>query len=320
MRKILCVLFIFLLEIQLFAQVEPVQNNNGVLADFNVKTISSFYYPTVDTSNIKGQLLLKKEFDKDGKITNKYLLSLWEAVSYSYLTTYIYNDTDQLVEELQIQTILNLEERDDVFIQSFGSLPLNKKITYGYTDDGLPAQKEIFTFNSEHLSDTTQPSQKIVYAYESGLLRSEKSSSANTVMFNYNYTIDYEYDQQENLIKETKTYGSKMNLKRTTDFVYDSAGQVSEEVIIDKGVPRNNAHFKYEYDKEGLVKTKLVFDPEVNEFTLLESYQHDAHGNQILGEKSIEFTYYENGLIYSEQWKDEISDKVFYFVTNYSFY
>lgn len=305
---------------QLFAQVEPIQNNKDVLPDLNLKTISSFYYPSMDTSNTKGQLLLKKEFEKDGKITHKFLLSLWDAVSYSYVTTYLYDDKDQLIEELQIQTILNLGERDDVFIQSFGSLPLNKKITYGYSDDGLLSQKEIFTFNSDHLADTTQPSQKIVYAYESGLLRSEKSSSANTVMFNFNYTIEYEYDQQENLIKETKTYGSKMNLKRTTDFVYDSAGQVSEEVIIDKGVPRNNAHYKYEYDKKGLVKTKLVFDPEANEFTILDIYQYDTHGNQILGEKSIEFTYYENGLIHSEQWKDEISDEVFYFVTNYSFY
>jgi len=187
-----------------------VQNRDGELMGLNVKTISSYYYSTLDTVGTDAKLILKKEFGTKGKINKKYMLSLWEAVSYSNSTTFKYNEKEQLIEETTIQTILNLEKRDLDYINSFGDTPLHEKIRYGYNQDGKIILKEIFTFSTNALSESTGPSQKIIYEYDSELLRLEKSSSSNTRVFNQNFMIEYEYDDQNKLIKKSKTYGSEM--------------------------------------------------------------------------------------------------------------
>ncbi|MCK5370117.1 MAG: hypothetical protein KAQ62_16260, partial [Cyclobacteriaceae bacterium] len=86
MRKIIYFVFIFWMDIHLFAQIEPVQNRDGELMGLNVKTISAYYYSTIDTVGTNAKLILNKEFGPNGKINKKYVLSIWEAVSYSNST------------------------------------------------------------------------------------------------------------------------------------------------------------------------------------------------------------------------------------------
>lgn len=320
MRKSLFVVYIFLANIHLFAQIGPVQNRADELVSARVKSVYSYYYSTTDTLGADATLILKKEYDTDGKITNKIILSLWGAVSYSISTTFKYNEIGQPIEESKFQVILNLENRDLDYIQSFGDTPLNEKIRYAYNQDEKLLKKEIFTFSTDELSDSIGPSQKIIYEYDSGLLRLKKSSSPNTRVFNQNFMIEYEYDERKNLIKTVKTYGSEMDIFRITEFTYNLENRLIEEKISDTGVPRNRGQFKYEYNETGGLKNKLVFDEEVNDFVIEISYKYDQYGNKISGEKKVEFTYYENGLIRSELWKDKITDQIFFFISKYEFY
>lgn len=320
MKKLVYVVFIFCSDVNLFAQIEPVQNNDTLISELNVKAISSFYYASNDTAMAEATLVFKKEFDPHGKVTKKYILSLWEAVSYENSTAFRYNEKDHLIEESRVQRILNLEERDQEYIDSFGDTPLNEIIRYAYNRDGELVKKEIYTFSTDELSPSAEPSQKILYEYDSGMLKSELSSSPNSRVFNKNFTINYEYDDQKNLIKKILTYGTDMDKKRNSEFTYNLDNQIIEEKVSDSGIPRNNAHFKYEYNESGLLKSKLFFEKEEEDFVVNISYEYDQHGNQIFGEREVEFMYFENGLIRSELWKDEVNDQIFFFVSKYEFY
>ncbi len=311
--------FILLSENPLYAQLVPIQNNIGELKSQKVKSLSVFYYSSKDTTGVNSKLILKKKFDKDGKITNKYILSLWEGVSYSINSTYNY-DGENLIEELHRQTVLNLEKRDEEYINSFGDTPLNEKIKYTYNQDEQLMEKDIFSFVTDEISDTTTASQSIIYQYDSGFVVKEISSSLNNRIFNKNFTNEYNYDLQGNLVKTTKVYGTEMNMKRTSFYIFDSENRMIEEKVIDQVIPRNNIHIRYNYDDAGNLKNKLTIDEELNDFVVDITFEYDSHGNKISGEKDIEFTYYSNGLINSEYWLDPISDLEFYFVSHYQYY
>ncbi len=316
MKQISWILYAFLYSSALFAQVEPTQNNDAFLHEHKVKTVSTTY----TDSDGKEHLILKKEYSPDGKLTQKYLLSLWEAVSYSNTTTFQYNEKEQLVETINLQTILNLNERDDEFISSFGAKPLNEKYIYTYNEDGQLSQRTTYNYNTDKLPNDAKPNQTVEYTYDSDLLQSEKIISPQSGIFSKNQTTIYTYDNNKNLIQKVVTYGKDMDLERTTKFVYDAENRVSEEKIKDTSIPRNNNHFKYIYDSLGHLSQKLVFDAVEEGFVELASYEYDDHGQQISGDRETEFTYYENGLIRSEKWKDEISDEIFVFTTQYDFY
>jgi hypothetical protein len=320
MKYLVVVIFFLGAGFNLFAQIEPVQNSDTMLRELKVKSISSFHYTSKDTTKATGRLVFKKEFDRHGKVTKKYVLSLWEAVSYDNSTDFRYNEKEQLIEESKIQSIQNLENRDQEYINSFGDTPLHEKITYGYNLVDELVSKDIYTFSTDELSESALPVQKIIYEYDSALLSFEKSSSTNTRVFNQNYTIDYAYDDQGNLIKKILTYGSEMDKKRISTLTYSIDNRLVEERVEDSGIPRNNIHTKYEYNESGLLKSKLGFDVEEEDFVVDIGYEYDSHGNRISGEKEVEFTYYENGLIRSELWKDETNDQVFFFVSKYEFY
>lgn len=311
--------FILLSENLLFAQLVPVQNSINELKSQKVKSISVFYFSSKDTTGINSKLILKKDFDKNGKIVNKYILSLWEGVSYSINSTYNY-DGEKLVEEFHRQTVLNLEKRDEEYINSFGDTPLNEKIIYAYDREGQLIKKDIFSFVTDDISDTTAASQSIIFQYDSGFVVKEISSSLNDRVFNKNFTNEYNYDLHGNLVKITKAYGPKMNMKRISFYIFDIENRMIEEKVIDQVIPRNNIHIRYQYNDAGKLKNKLIIDEELNDFVVDVTFEYDSHGNRISGEKDIEFTYYSNGLINSEYWLDPISDLEFYFISHYQYY
>lgn len=320
MKKLLFFIFTIWPGLFLFAQIEPVQNNADELKILRVKTVSAYYYNSVDTIGKSEKLILKNEFDHRGKIIKKTVLSFWEAVAYSNSTTYTYDEKEQLIEESKVQTILNLDERDQEYIDSYGDTPLNEKIRYAYNPDGNLIQKEIFAFSTDELSSSSEPIQKITYEYDAELLRFEKSSSPQSRVFNQNFIVEYEYDTMNYVTRTTKTYGYEMDKKQITEYIYNQENRLAEEKIMDTGIPRNNIHLRYDYNEAGLLQHKLIFDEEENDFVIEISYKYDHYGNKISGEKEVNFTYCENGLIQSELWKDDINDQVFYFVSKYEFY
>jgi hypothetical protein len=320
MRKLLFVIFTVWPGFVLLAQIEPVQNNPEEIKKLGVKMVSVYYYESVDTVGKEPKLALKKEFDAEGKILKKFTTSFWDVVSYSNSTTFKYDKRQQLVEETKLQTILVLENKDQEYIDSFGDAPLNENIQYTYNSYGELIKKEIFIFRTNELSASTEPSQKITYEYDSGLLRLKKSSSPQSRVFNQNFNVEYEYDTIGNLIRTTRTYGLEMDNKQIAEYSYNQKNQLVEEKILDTGIPRNNIHLRYEYDEAGFLQNKLIFDADENEFVSEVSFQYDLHGNKISGEKEVKFTYDENGLIKSELWIDDIKDQVFYFVSTYEFY
>jgi len=319
MKKFFLFNIIFWSAIHLFAQIEPVQSNDRELKALKVNRVSTYYFSSLDTANHDGQLILKKEFDDLGKITKKYVLSLWEAVSYSNTTTFSYDNNDQLIETTTIQTILNLNERDDEYITAYGDTPLHETMRFVYNSDGQLVKKEMFTFSTTELPKNAIPSQTILYGYEDYRLVLEESTSPNKGIFNQTYTVDYVYNEKGILSKKTMQYGAELKNKRITEYWYNESDQLAEEKITDSGVPRNNGHFKYEYDQNGLVKNKWIFDALTADFVVDFSYTYDSKGNMTSGERDVVFEYNENGLILTELWRDAISDQVFYFVTNYTY-
>ncbi len=320
MRKIIYFILITWPYIDLFAQIEPIQSSDEKLKALSVKTVSTYHYSIADASTTNRKLVLKKEISQDGRLMKKYLLSLWDDVSYSHTSTFQYNENGQLVEELKIQKILNLFKRDEDYIQSFGDKPLNEKILYFYNNQGKLSEKLLYTFTGLNLPDSVGPNQTIIYKYENDHLLSEKSTSPESRIFNHNYAISYKYDSLGNIAKRTRSYGKDLKMVRTTSFKYNSENRIEEEKTIDLSAPHNNYHYKYEYDSAGHLINKYAFSEEEEIFELEISYKYDDHGNQISGIRSIEFEYYENGLIKTESWVAEKTDERIHFITEYEFY
>jgi hypothetical protein len=301
------------------AQIEPVQNSEQDLHSLRVKTISSYFF--TNNSPASGELLiLNEEYDSEGKMLKKYQLYLWDAVSYSYTTTFIYNEKGLLMETLKIQEILNLYKRDDDYIRSFGDKPLNEKIMYYYNDRDQLSKKDIFIFNSESPDKALSPSQSINYEYENNLLVAEESVSSDEKIFNRNYVLKYQYDSLGNLKSKSMAYGKELELKRMTSFIYDDRYRIIEEKITDVSVPHNNARYKYEYNDNGLLIQKYIFNEEEDIFELDKTYTYDENGNIISGDRETSFEYYKNGLIKSESWTNPVTDEIMTFRTTYEYY
>jgi len=318
MTKATIFTLIFLLGgLSIFAQIIPIQSPDEKIHSLGVKALSTYYKSLDEDSD---QLIFSKEFDTMGKPKIKFQLSLWDAVSYSHSTSYSYNNDGLLEKEQKIQEILNLFDRDNDYIQMFGAEPLNEKIVYYYNKEGLLSKKALFTFGKKEHDKNASPDQSIDYQYENGLLISEESTSIDEKFFNQNYFINYSYDSAENIIQKSMAYGKEKDLQRSSLFKYDAENRLLEEQIIDTSIPHNSIHIRYEYNDEGKISNKYVFDNIEQEFELETTYKYDKLGNAISGDRDVKFEYYQNGLIKSETWTDPTSDKLISFMTTYEFF
>ncbi len=320
MKQFFLLLFCSLITHGITAQIIPAQSDSVLLKQNKVKSLTVYFIQPDDKGESKEYLLLKKEFDPHGKLMKKYMLYLWDAVSYSYTTTYKYNSKNQLIEELRFQEILNLFDRDEHFIQSFGEEPLNEKILYSYDDQGRLAEKIIYTFSSETFPDGIEPIQIIKYEYDNGALVSEISKSPDDCPCNKNFEIHYTYDSLGQLTAKTKLYGDELKLMETTRYTYDDNRKILEEIITDTDLPHHNAHFRYTYDSTGRLTERYLYSAEEEDFVLESVYRYDKNDNPIPGNRDSELKYYDNGLIKEESWMDNKTQQKFTFRTVYEFY
>ena len=320
MKQILFLLILFLSSQGLLAQIIPAQSNSVLLVKNKVKTLSVYYTQQNKDGDDREFLILKKEFDAHGKLIKKYMLYLWDAVSYSYTSYYTYDQNGRLTEELRIQEILNLFERDEHYIKSFGKDPLNEKITYTYDEQGNLTEKKIYVFNTPLLEENSLPRQTIRYEYDNGKLLREISASAVDCPCNKNYEIQYSYDSLGRLTDKLKLYGDDFNLKQNTHYVYDEEGRLLEEIITDSDLPHNNAHYRYVYDSTGRKAGRYIYSAEDEAFVLEQTYRYDKYGNPIPGNRNSVLTYLDNGLIGEETWVDDKTLRKNVFRTEYEFY
>ncbi len=317
MKPISCIFLFSLMYLTGFSQLTPVRNTNKFIVANKVKSASSVFH---DASSGKNHLIQKLDYSQNGWLLTEYVLSIWDVVSYSHTTTYQYDSAGNVLDILKIQEILNMFQRDQEYIESFGNLPVNEKIVFTYNNQRLLIKKEIFVFYSEILPPGSTPNQTITYTYENGLLTLEESASSETRIFNNNYNIQYAYDSAGNLTRNIRTYGKEKPLTRETRFVYDVGGVLNEKIIIDAAAPHNNVHEKYEYDSAGNLLNLYLFSPEEKIFELETTYTYDAYGHRISGDRDVTFEYLENGLIKSESWLDPKTDQLITFSTSYEYY
>jgi hypothetical protein len=292
-------------------------NPAGELQSHKVKSLSTYYTSPVDNEE---RLIFKKDFNTKGKVINVYQLSLWEAVSYSYTTTYQYNDLGQLITKSKVQKFLNLFDRDEDYLHFFGDKPLNEQQLYHYNEQGDIRKKLIFTFGEEKPDQQAQPSQSIYYEYEQNKLISEESSSSDDKFFNRNYLIKYTYDSVDNLIQKSMDYGKELELHRNFIYKYNIENQLIEEQVIDFSIPHNNIHLRYEYNEDGRKSKKLIYNEEEKVFEEETIYEYDEKGNVISGDREVKYEYHSNGLIKSESWTDPTSSEQIILTTQYDYY
>lgn len=312
--------FLICLSIQLSvqAQIIPETNSHDEYRQHNVRLLRTVYEPGGNSIIDDKQIIFEKEFDKDGKLVRMYQLFLWEAVSYSYTTTYDYSDESQLIEEERIQNILNLTERDEDYVRIFGNKPLNQRYFYYYDEAGQLSRKDIFNYGDE-FSDSAF-SQSVIYQYENSQKIKEQSSSPDEKVFNRNYQIMYQYDSAGNLINKTRAFGEDLALRRATTYMYNNERELLEERTIDDAFPHNNSHFKYTYNAKGKLHKKFVFEAELEDFELLTTYEYDAQGRAIRGDRNVQFEYDEKGLIISESWTEPISEETITLKTSFEYF
>jgi hypothetical protein len=314
------IIFFVLLSIsakEAYCQLFPQANSDSLISSLEVKSISSYY---TDGETGKNHLVQKREYNQHGELLNQFQLFLWDVISYSYSTDYTYDENGNKTEELRIQEILDLYPKDSEYIETFGNAPVNDKTILSYDQDGQLIKKEIFVFHTSQASDTISAKRIITYEYEDGRLVEEVSTSPETRIFNYNYSIHYDYDSAGNLIGQERTLGKEKPMKRQTIYKYDSLGLLIEKRVVDSAVPHNNLHEKYEYNEKGQRSKRLEYSDEDKEFIVEDTYRYDDHGNQISGDRDVTFEYYDNGLIKSESWKDPKTKQEITFVSEYQFY
>ena len=316
--KKLPIIIVFAITIRpCFAQVLPVTSSNADLVKNHVKSLSVFYQ-LPDSG--KSMLVYKESFDESGNALDKYILSIWNDVSHSRTITFKYNQKDKVEEEVLTDKILDLFPRDQDYIMEFGDKPLYQKTAYAYDSAGILTSKNIFVSGTLDIGPDVSPTQVVTYEWKNGLLISEQSDSPDNNAFSRIYLIMNQYDQSGRLIVKSMTDSKETKAFKTTSYQYDSLGRVEEEIIEDPTMPRNDAHYKYTYDSAGQLIGKYKYSAIIDGFEEINTYAYDDHGNMISGEREVTFTYYENGLIKSERWTDDITDVEILFSTAYEYY
>lgn len=320
MKYIIAFVTLIVLAEPSIGQVEPKLNDEKLLKALRIKSLRTFYYDHEDTTKSTRRLLFGKDYDIKGNLISKYLLSLWDVVSYDHTTTYSYDKNNNLIEKVVIQKILNLGVRDANFIKDMGDEPINEKFTYYYSDNNQLLKMESFSFGREGFNENQKPNNIVTYEYSKGLLLKEISTTPNGAVIYQNYIATYEYNGSNQKVKETKVFTTASNKpERTTKWLYNDKGLMIEQIVEDKSIPFNNKRIRYEYDDRGRIARELQFSIENSKWENSKVYRYDKAGNEIFGDEETTFDYYSNGLVRRELWKSKDSDETVNFITFYRF-
>jgi len=162
MKKSLVIVFFAFMLKPCCAQVLPVTSPPDELHKNHIKSINIFYQLP---ESGKSELIYQKTFDESGHCMKEYLLSLWNEVTHSLVTTYQYNEDGKITEEMQSDQIREFFPRDRDYILEFGDKPLFQKTSYEYDSAGLLAVKRIFVAPSSDFGPDVQPAQVITYEW-----------------------------------------------------------------------------------------------------------------------------------------------------------
>lgn len=304
-----------------FGQIGPKENFEQVLKNKNLKSLKTMYYRSVDTTQLEGRLLLKKEFNSDGNITFKYIYTFWDVVSYNHSSTFKYDENGNLVDKTIIQEILNLGKRDDNYIKALGADPINEKTTYEYNNSNQLILEHNYVFSEVGFDYEQNPTQTIKYEYLNGKLANETSSTSSGMVIYQNYISDYQYDKDGQKIMEVRTFTtSPMKYTKTSTFIYNETGLLKEEKRVDSANKNNNRHIRYIYDNEERETEELRFSEKDSSWINSKTYNYDSKGHLVLGDEETTFEYYPDGLIKQELWQSSRTDETVNFITTYEFY
>ena len=314
MNKLIASAFFVLVSFYSFSQIEPTQNYEEVVGKDKVKSIKMMYFTNEDTSTTVGCLYFKKEFNQKGQISQKYMFTFWDVVSYDYTTSYKYDSLDRLIEEESIQKILDLDENDHKFIEELGATPSNTKVTYAYDSTNHLIKEQHYSFGKDGFTEKIKPDNVLTYSYKNGLLIEEKS-----IRLSYGYIKNYTYDSKNRLIEEATNFDNKSMKKHQTSYVYDKHDHLIEKKYEDLHMVKNNTHIKYEYNREGKKLKLFTYSTTQKKWLIVKNFNYNEQGFEIFDDEETSFTYNSNGLIESELWKSTSGKQVVYFVTTYEF-
>lgn len=196
------------------------------------------------------------------------------------------------------------------------------KLTYELISDELPYEKTTYKYNEKN-----QCIEEKDEGYTNLIAKHTYDVNGNLILTEYdnNGRIVYEYDANNNCIKEHKYYGEPYTGEHITSFTYDVDNKCTSKTEEDmtgilstttytydadgKLVKEENGrsagsyeNIEYTYDDDGYCDTKVIMTPN---YTEIYSYEYDKYGNLIRCDRALpenyivaDTTFYEYILFY----------------------
>lgn len=321
MTRIKLLPILLLLLAQALAVSQEFQNSDSLLSNLKVRQVKTIYYLTEDTVSSSGYLLTLIDYRRDRKKNSDYHFSFDKETTFDTKTTFQYDANDNLTSKTTKSQVTDLEGEHSVNPSDNRKTEL--RITYRYDQDNNLIQETRENYNTEKFVGKNSWTRTLSYKYDQGRKIKETSSTTHPGLISDNYITEFEFNKNNQLVKETTTSQDKRSSSvMTTEYTYNNVSQLTEEKTIDTDLPMNNKHYKYQYDEYGN-RTVLSFSPMTEEWVEGNAYDLNAlFGLDMDTEKpnwTKEFSFYPNGLIKQEIWKTD-QGRILNFVTTYEYF
>lgn len=319
--KLLSILLLWLAQAPAVSQ--EFQNSDSLLSKLAVRQVKTIYYLAEDTVSSSGNLLTLIDYRRDRKKYSDYHFSFDEKTTFDTKTVFQYDTKGNLTSKITNAQVMNLDRENPV--NSGDKRKTELKITYRYDQDDNLIQEIQENDGSIKVVGRTSWTRTLSYEYRDGRKIKETSSTTHPGLISDNYITEFQFDNIGQLVKETTTSLDKRSSSVSiTEYTYNNLGQLIEEKTIDSEMPFNNKHKKYLYDEQGN-KTVFSFSAIAEKWV-----EGDADDISALLEMDMEtdlekpdwtkeFSFYPNGLIKQETWKNE-QGQVLNFVTTYEYF
>ncbi|GAB5523854.1 MAG: hypothetical protein Roseis2KO_17260 [Roseivirga sp.] len=319
--KLLSILLLLLAQVPAVSQ--EFQNSDSLLSELAVKQVKTIYYLTEDTVSARGNLLTLIDYRRDRKKNSDYHFSFDEKTTFDTKTVFRYDTRGNLTSKTTSAQVMALDRKHPA--NSGDKRKTELKITYRYDQNDNLIQETQENNGTIKVVGRTSWTRTLSYEYGGGRKIKETSSTTHPGLISDNYITEFQFDNSGQLVKETTTSQDKRSSSvSTTEYTYNNSGQLVEEKTIDSEMPMNNKHYKYKYDEQGN-KTVFSFSPitekwvegDVDDISALLEMDMDTDLEKPNWTK--EFSFYPNGLIKQEVWKNE-QGRILNFVTTYKYF